>query len=107
MGSGASLAGVLRDEQGRVEWCLADRCHNQEVEVVEAFAIRRGLHIALNQGVRWLQVESEALGLVQQFLKSLNCLSYTGRIVKEIQELVKGFDRVNFTWDRRSGNSLA
>lgn len=104
---GTGIAGVLRDEGGRVRWCYGELSDSVVVDVAEALAIRRGMEFARDNGVRDLLVESDAQIVIYVLLYPRQDLSYVGTIVRDIRDLVADFDRVTFAWIRRAGNYVA
>ncbi|KAL8526160.1 hypothetical protein ACS0TY_015401 [Phlomoides rotata] len=107
-GSGTGIAGVLRDSEGRVVWCYAEKYPVAlDVDLAEATAIYRGLLLAQEHGVSDLQVESDSQILINAITKDRLDLSYFGRLVRLIVDLSKSFDRVSFSWTRRTGNLVA
>ncbi|KAL8485187.1 hypothetical protein ACS0TY_027478 [Phlomoides rotata] len=107
-GHGTGIAGVLRDFEGRVVWCYAEKCPVAlDIEMAEATAIYRGLFLAQEHGVSDLQVESDSQILINAITKGRLDLSYFGRLVRLIVELSISFERISFSWTRRMGNLVA
>lgn len=59
-GCGANIRRVLCDMNGYVVWYFSERCCTFDLRVVEAIAIQCGLQYTRDQGVRDLEVESDA-----------------------------------------------
>lgn len=107
---GASIVGVVRNDQGRPLWCYGEQCDCMDVEVAEALAIRRGLKYARDKDVRDLVVESDAQTMIFVLFLVKHDLSYLDNLVRDILEMAREFDRITFSWTgrgRRAGNMIA
>ncbi|KAL8473874.1 hypothetical protein ACS0TY_030653 [Phlomoides rotata] len=84
VGIGSLIAGVLRNEGGQVIWCFAEQVRRNldDVELMEALAIRRGMRLAVQHGVRNMLVESDSQIVIRLLLKSLPDLSYLGGVLR-------------------------
>ncbi|KAL8550708.1 hypothetical protein ACS0TY_009203 [Phlomoides rotata] len=70
-------------------------------------AIRQGLEFAVEQGVRDVVVETDSQLVVRALLKPKHDLTHFGRLIRSILEVATCFDRVTYSWIRRTGNLVA
>ncbi|KAL8540810.1 hypothetical protein ACS0TY_002142 [Phlomoides rotata] len=93
IGVGWSIAGVVRDDGGRVKWCYGQRFD--------------GLEFAIENGVRDVVVETDSQMVIRALLAPKPDLSHFERVIRSILEVATLFDRVTYSWVRRTGNCVA
>ncbi|KAL8522321.1 hypothetical protein ACS0TY_012459 [Phlomoides rotata] len=108
LGVGVVIGGCLRREDGYVVQCFGEFCGRMfSVDIAEALAIRQGLLLARENGVRKIVVESDSQVVVHALYRTFMDLSYLGGIVWDILESGAHFTEVKFVWTRRQGNLVA
>ncbi|KAL8460617.1 hypothetical protein ACS0TY_032217 [Phlomoides rotata] len=70
-------------------------------------AVREGVRFAVERGVGRLVVEVDSQIVYHALLQPKEDLSYFGRVIREILRSCDSFYRVDFSWVRRTGNSVA
>lgn len=107
-GVGTGLGVVIRDESSRIHWCHYRFLHHGfPVEVAEALAAREGLMIASSYEDRKLILETDCQSLFSRLQCSATDLSYLSSIVDDIKSFASRFVCVEYSWVRRSANSVA
>ncbi|KAL8469498.1 hypothetical protein ACS0TY_032370 [Phlomoides rotata] len=102
---GGRLLGLLGMLTGRCVKCYGERFGGGIlVEVAEALALRQGLEYAIEQGVRDIVVETDSQVVIRALLSPKHDLTHFGRLIRSILEVATLFDRVTYSWVRRTGN---
>lgn len=107
-GSGrASIGGAIRNSYGHVVAAFAERTEHAAVGVVEAQAMIRGLHLALEMGCDRLVVEGDDLTLVRLLRGESARTRIRWAMYDEIVELLCCFRDCEVRHVYREGNQVA
>ncbi|KAL2898787.1 hypothetical protein RDABS01_028361 [Bienertia sinuspersici] len=102
------LGAVMRDHLGEI--MAATRCQVEgayETDIAEAMAVRHGLLITIEAGLRKVVVETDNLKLAQQLRRSIKENTAFGCIVKDVLQFAKLCTDISFAHVRREGNKVA
>ncbi|KAF5450764.1 hypothetical protein F2P56_031091 [Juglans regia] len=104
----SSVGMILQDETGNVLFTTTKPEHEiiDHMEV-ELLAVLRGLQLCLPLGIHDLQVESDALLVVQELTKGEESMSIWGSLVLEIRNLLLRFPKVVIQHRGRMANAAA
>ncbi|KAJ1399617.1 Ribonuclease H-like superfamily [Sesbania bispinosa] len=102
----AAAGSVFRDSSGFVEFGSTKKFPALSPLAAEAFALREAMLIAKNLGWKSVIFESDCLDLVRACRNEIN-IAEIQTFILDIRSWVLHFDRVGFTWVRRSGNGVA
>ncbi|XP_024164232.1 uncharacterized protein LOC112171254 [Rosa chinensis] len=102
------LGVVFRDNVGLLKGAMAvPQVGNLPPRSVEALALLHGLRFALHLGYTSLEVEGDALSVVNALEDSSNDLSVEGHIIEEVKSLVQLFHVCSGHFVKREGNNVA
>ncbi|XP_061993334.1 uncharacterized protein LOC133711194 [Rosa rugosa] len=102
------LGVVFRDHQGLLKGALAvPQVGNIPPRSVEALALLHGLRFAIHVGFSNLEVEGDALSVINTLHDSSDDLSFEGHIIDEVKSLVKSFPICSCYFVKREGNKVA
>lgn len=101
------LGWVLRDDQGTFKAAMCIPCVGLfSPKEAEAMAIREALSWMKNHKIDFLQVETDALQIVQD-LKSSNAISACALILLDVKEMMSDFSHISISFVKRSANMAA
>ncbi|XP_062005491.1 uncharacterized protein LOC133722603 [Rosa rugosa] len=99
---------VFRDHQGHLKGALAvPQVGNLPPRSVEALALLHGLQFAAHVGFTNIDIEGDALSVIDTLHESSEDLSYEGHLIEEIEFLIKSFPSYSSHFVRREGNEIA
>ncbi|KAL0348017.1 UNVERIFIED_CONTAM: hypothetical protein Sangu_1029500 [Sesamum angustifolium] len=105
--SEVGLGVIARDAAGAcIWWKSVCKQGLYEPEVVDAFAAREAILLALRFGWRRIILEGDSANLLFKLSEPFPDYSILGPIVRDIKLLASGFDQCRFSLVRRSGNRL-
>nr|GMD98846.1 uncharacterized protein LOC109177106 [Ipomoea batatas] len=106
-GKSAGLGFVLRDSGGNfIAAGARNWAGSYHPKLAEAISIREALKWSKEKGYNALQIESNAL-LVIQGLKNAAYDSYFDLVLEDIRVLANEFDDISFSFVKRSANTVA
>ncbi|KAL0315338.1 UNVERIFIED_CONTAM: hypothetical protein Sradi_5412000 [Sesamum radiatum] len=106
--SEVGLGVIARDSAGAcIWWKSVCKQGMYEPEMVEAFAAREAILLALRFGWRRIIIEGDSANLLLKLSAPSPDCSVLGPIVRDIKLLASGFDQCLFSLVRRSGNKIA
>ncbi|KAL0282834.1 UNVERIFIED_CONTAM: putative mitochondrial protein [Sesamum angustifolium] len=106
--SEVGLGVIARDAAGAcIWWKSVCKQGMYEPEMVEAFAAREAILLALRFGWRRIIIEGDSANLLLKLSEPSPDCSVLGPIVRDIKLLAFGFDQCLFSLVRRSGNKIA
>ncbi|CAO2183654.1 unnamed protein product [Urochloa humidicola] len=103
----ASIGGAIRDSTGRVVLTFAEQTEHSTVGIVEARAMIRGLHLALELGLDRVIVEGDDLVLVQLLRGEETQTRIPVAMQEEILGLLRCFPGRDVRHVYREGNQVA
>ncbi|KAK8493133.1 hypothetical protein V6N12_033708 [Hibiscus sabdariffa] len=103
----SSIGGLFRDYKGEPLCAFFAKTPHENTFVVELTAIWRGLHLALNLGIRAIWIESDSLSAVKTINGDQPGGLTSGCYLSEIRKLLGNFEgyRVSHSW--REANKAA
>lgn len=102
------IGGVFRDARGRWEFGFSKKIEAASLEAAELLAIREELQIAWDCNYHQLEVECDALGVVQLLSKPLEAEHHPlGVVVMDICILLSRNWKVEFMHTKREANKVA
>lgn len=107
-GDKSGIGGVFRDERGKWEFGFSKRIEAGSAEAAELLAIREGVQIAWDCNYLQVEVECDALGVVQLLSKPLEAVHHPlGVVVMDICILLPRKWKVEFMHIKREANKVA
>ncbi|KAF7830925.1 ribonuclease H [Senna tora] len=104
----AAIGGLMRDHNG---WVLAAFSGTlpalDDVTMAEALAVKRGVEMAMEVGVKDLQVECDSKLVVEMLNSGCEHMSFLSSLCSSILALCGGFNNVEFIWIPRCCNQSA
>ncbi|XP_024190567.1 uncharacterized protein LOC112194577 [Rosa chinensis] len=102
------VGAVFRDQQGRLRGALAiAQVGNLSPRAVESLALLHGLKFALHVGFTKLEIEGDALIVLNTLHDDSEDLCLEGHILDEVKHLVKSFISCSWRFVRRDYNKVA
>ncbi|XP_062021270.1 uncharacterized protein LOC133737789 [Rosa rugosa] len=102
------LGVIFRDSQGVMKVAMAvPQVGNLPPRSVEVLALLHGLRFALHVGFLNIEVEGDALSVINSFKDSFDDLSFEGHIIDEVKSLVQSFNSCSGYFVKREGNAIA
>ncbi|KAL0361676.1 UNVERIFIED_CONTAM: putative mitochondrial protein [Sesamum radiatum] len=99
---------IARDSQGQCVAWMTHRIRRAGFgELAETWAAWEAIQFALRRGWRRVVVEGDCLNLIRKLNAGQGDLSLTGPLVLDIQYFAAKFSSCQFSWIKRSGNSVA
>ncbi|KMT09347.1 hypothetical protein BVRB_6g134410 [Beta vulgaris subsp. vulgaris] len=104
----AGIGGVFRDKKGKWKFGFAKKIEAISPEAAELLAIREGLQIAWDCCYPKMEVECDALGVVQLLAKPTEATNHPlGIVISDINILIARDWCVEFIHSRRESNMVA
>ncbi|KAL0399727.1 UNVERIFIED_CONTAM: putative mitochondrial protein [Sesamum radiatum] len=98
---------IARDSQGQCVAWMTHRIRRAGFgELAESWAAREAIQFALRRGWRRVVLEGDCLNLIRKLNAGQGDLSFTGPLVLDIQYFAAKFSSCQFSWIKRSGNSV-
>ena len=96
----AGFGGLLRDHNGDPICAYVSKAHQNDIFLVELWAVWRGLVLASRLGIKAIWVESDSMSVVKTINREQPYSSRVGSCLNHIWILLKKFEkyRVSHTW---------
>lgn len=104
----AGIGVVIRNHKGEPE-AMFIQCipHCSSVESTEAIAVYKALEFAKAVDISHLELESDALTMIQKVHRNQEDCSFIGHIIQDIRTLSNTFPALHITFVCRQGNLAA
>ncbi|PRQ37402.1 putative ribonuclease H-like domain, reverse transcriptase zinc-binding domain-containing protein [Rosa chinensis] len=107
-GGNSGLGAVIRNELGELVGALAvPFAATLKPSAVEALALQEGLRYSRLLGIRNLEVEGDALCIINSLSQTENDLTEIGAVLEGVRLLLQEFEFVNWKHVRKKANQVA
>ena len=104
----AGIGVVVRDSQGWVLAALTEKVDGiQDVEVIEALAIRRAIRFAIETSFNCVIIESDSLWVVKAIQDTAESTYHIGNIIDDVKLLSMTMKSCEFHHTKREANQVA
>ncbi|XP_024157591.1 uncharacterized protein LOC112165325 [Rosa chinensis] len=102
------LGVVFRDTQGNLKGAMAvPQIGNIAPRSIEALALLHGLRFALHVGFTMIEIEGDALSVINALQENSEDYSAEGHLIDEVKFLVQSFTSCSSHFVKREGNKVA
>ena len=99
---------MVRDSQGWVLAALSEKVDGvQDVEDIEALAIRRAIRFAIQTSFNCVIIESDSLSVVKAIQDTAESSCHFGNIIEDVKSLSKTMRSCDFLHTKREANQVA
>ncbi|KAF7842623.1 putative ribonuclease H protein At1g65750 family [Senna tora] len=103
----AGVGGILRNDEGAWVGGFSEYIGVRSNMFAELLAIKKGLMLSLDLGLRRLEVESDCLECIKLIKQDVGATHQLGIILQDIRELMKPFESISINHIFREANQCA